>query len=323
MSILNLVNCNASGNFGIASCNFNPGRIVGTILLPAGTFLTLPDVALQATLQALLVNNSRNSRALYIPYLIEFTNNTKKVVTVEQDGVDVPVFTPPYDFSWKLGAKAKTKCYHQQARKLNGQQNLYEPIYVTDTNQLIGTQTVDANGYPALAGVPLSVLRIDPWSPKTTKDDNMYPIQFVHTDALALNEYFYGVDNLGFNVANTLKAPLDVTLFNPGTVLNPGGTTLYISAKSSCGGTNLADVYGSVFNVVGAWVVKDTTANTTITPSAVTTSTQNGENYFKFTLPSGTTGHVYTVQMASISSLLALAGAGVYLANDSAVTYIF
>ena len=314
--ILNVNLCNFYGNTGVGTCGYNPGLIVGAFAIPYGTVLSYPDSAIKTTLQSNLIADSRASRWFMFGQLGMFKDNTEDVKTENLDGINVNNFVPPYNWEYRLINKLSNFYGFQETLSFIESQGAYQWIFFDDQNQLLGTAATDANGLPAIGGVTLAQFFAKPWMQKEASGKgNIYRLQFNGIPAASLNQNFVGSAPVGFDILNTLLGLKDVKLTDVSPAAHAHGTN---TVQGTVGSASLSDVYGSTLAAAGAWVVKNITQNTTVTPSAVAlVNLANGSTAYQFTTSGQTNGDKLQISLAAPSVLAAAPYNIKYIVNET------
>lgn len=302
MSILNLANCNTSGNNGGVGCNINPATITYAIAAPRNfvipeSVMTSTDTFLTYLEERFNTTDSRSERFWLSPQLVQIEDKTGDPAMVEVDGFQYLGQEKPFNWKWNLNTPGRNFCDYKQWRALVHQSSLYDFYFIDNNGTFWCTKATDVDGKEGAGGFTTSQVLVLQWKPKPYDGLTIYPfsIQFLYNDEL--------IENLKFVKAGAFPTDkwglIDVTLdAKSGTAWTT--TTAYVKGKMGCGGTSLGK-QNEILDVSGAWVLYNVTDSTSITPSSVQYLPATDE--YKFTFTAQTSADVIRVSLAAPSIL--------------------
>ena len=298
MTLLNLANCSTQGNTGGTYCNIEPTYIVYAFAVPVGTVIPATSLATQAAFNTYvqttsLYANSRTIRWQRSPKLGDFKDNTKEPNMEDIDGYMSTTQFLPYDWQWRFitgQSGASKNLYSTWRAYINGQQDLYEFLFVDANNQWLGTNKLDSTGAQGLGSIGVTNILIPDWAPATTKTANKYMMRLMLADNSQLNVSFAGFAST--TQTSTFRPLTDVSIV-AGTTTT---TSTHIYVSGNIGGNTLGKQFGSTLAAAAAWAVTDVTGSSTIVPSAVAYDATNDQ--YNLTVAATTTGHTITVGIA-------------------------
>lgn len=301
MSILNLTNCNTTGNNGRVSCNATPGKPTFAIAAPKGfvipdSVLTDNDTFLLYLEERFNASDTRNDRFWLSPQLTNFENKTGDPAMAERDGMSYLAQEKPFNWRWTLNTPGQNICDYKQWRNLVHLSSLYDWYVIDDKGQFWYTNGTDTDSLPGAAGFTSSQVLVEQWIPKPADGltEYKFSIQFLYNDEL--------IENIGFIQCGAFPTDkwglVDVALTARGTTWTT--TTAYVKGTLGCGGSSLG-AYSDVLDVAGAWVLYNVTDSSAVTPTAVSYNSTTDE--FKFTFTAQTSADVIRVSLAAPSVL--------------------
>jgi hypothetical protein len=139
---------------------------------------------------------------------------------------------------------------------------------------------------------------VNDFMPKTSAALAKYPfrLQFANNDQM-VNAGFIGGAIFPDNTWGLISTTLAL-----GATTNTA-TLYYVKGTMGCGATSIGATYGSTIAAAGAWVLRNVTLGTSITPSAVTYDADNDQ--YKFVVTAATTGNTISIKLAAPSVLTA------------------
>lgn len=314
MKAVNLSCAGSNSNTGIQTCSWTPSNITGAILLPAGKSYTTTDVSvLWTTLQADCANNTPSSR-IYPIGAFKAIEDKSSDVQIESDGYGGKSFVRDGDYEWMFEYK-NGFCFYQKLRTFHTKNSSFDVMFIDEVNNVLwGTENADGE----LAGFGLELLIVPNIKINTGSNATKYYISFGLSDPTELNDSSYTVQFPNNQKLVKLAGLLDTNI-TAGTTVGSTGLTV-ITATSSCGAVDLAELYPSDILDFTIWQVWNRT-----TSSAVTV---NGATYTGgvFTLGTDPTDHapgdVLEIYLGDVTALTAAGIVGFASSNTVTSTVV-
>jgi hypothetical protein len=244
-----LASISQAGNTGKQAAAFQPKNIIGAILTPKGYVLTAAKIAaLQTALQADALAASKLNR-IFPVFGFVTAQDSSEDITVQTHGYGAKHVVHEGFIDWKYEYVDGQTSLHKNLRMFNG--SAHDFLFVDSANMIIGTNTVDSTGSPALKAIPCDggFFYAHPWKANDGSKIAQYLLQFVFQPKF-INEYLGFVD-AGFDLASNITGIVDVVLSSPSANATSGSYN--VVAKTADVNTNLADVYPTELAAAAAW----------------------------------------------------------------------
>jgi hypothetical protein len=243
--------CSTGGsNTGLIPCEYVPGIIGATILIPKGkTFSPSEQLAISATLKALAKNPNKSKRCYMLGrYTAMADKGTEQVTTTSNYGVINFVRDGKQGGEYTVDSVGL--CTWKSFRGFHKASKKYDALSVDVTNNVIlGTQK--DSGY--IGGLSLDSLFVM----KPEQNDGSKPfavkIEMQYTDLIEL-ENFQIIEMPAAVKAIDIAAGLRDVIVEVVTPMTNAGV-IVVKLTAGCGATNEGDVQGADLGVIGAWQV--------------------------------------------------------------------
>lgn len=307
-----------AGNTGKQAAAFQPKNIIGAILTPKGYVLTAAKIAaLQTALQADALASSKLNR-IFPVFGFVTAQDSSEDITLQTHGYGAKHVVREGFNDWKYEYVDGQTSLHKNLRLFNGSGRDF--LFVDSANMIIGTNTVDSTGSPALKAIPCDggFFYAHPWKANDGSKITQYLLQFVFQPKF-INDYLGFID-AGFDLSSNLSGAVDVALSSPSANATSGSYN--VVAKTADVNTNLADLYPTELAAPGAWIATGT-AGASIPVTGVTYNAAIGG----FTLVLDKTSANYPTVVGSkvtisLASAMALAALGVTYYESGSVAIV-
>lgn len=237
-------------NTGICGCFFDPKLIVGAILVPLNRVFTEDELspANIATTFRNLILADKAQRGFPFIVFNGITDNTEDP-TIFTSGYGVPEPVREGLYNWLAAFRKGGVELNNALRSFNGLIGKYGVLFIEQTNKLIGTKRLDANGEVGTAGISLSTLYTYPWKVADGTNPAQYRTQFAFTPE-QINEdiAFHDIDRTVYNLL-TMNGLTTVAV----EAQDFDGDELTVTAESDCG-ENMYEEYADELTALTAWV---------------------------------------------------------------------
>ena len=294
-----------AGNTGKQAAAFQPKNIIGAILTPKGYVLTAAKIAaLQTALQADALAASKLNR-IFPVFGFVTAQDSSEDITVQTHGYGAKHVVREGFIDWKYEYVDGQTSLHKNLRLFNG--SGHDFLFVDSSNMIIGTNTVDSTGAPALKAIPCEggFFYAHPWKANDGSKIAQYMLQFVFQPKF-INEYL-GFVEAGFDLPSNLSGVVDVVLTSPGANATSGSYD--VVAKTADVNTNLSGVYPTELAASAAWsAVNPSGASIPITSVSYNATIGGYTLVLDKTSPNypSTAGAKVTISLASASALAAI-----------------
>lgn len=237
-------------NTGVCGCFFDPKLIYGGILVPKDRVFTEEELSSAniATTMNNLILASKAQRGF--PFIVwqGITDNSEEP-TIFTSGYGVPIPVREGLYNWLAEFSKGGVQLSNALRSFNGLTGKYAILLVEQTNKLIGTKKVDANGDMGTAGISLETLYTYPWAVADGTNPARYRTQLAFKPE-QINEYiaFHDVDKSVFNLL-TLNGLTTVNISESDFADNE----LTVYAVTDCG-EDMYEEYADELAQATAWV---------------------------------------------------------------------
>lgn len=268
--------------------------LAGAILILTGTTYTLTQLAtMQATMQGAITVDAIAARAFLIMQLADMKDVGSKAQYEKVDIFETKASDGNAIHNFRLYGKHATKQNHENLRKFNGKEGLYDLIYFDTSGNFFGINVPNATtGQKQLGGFTLAEINIDAFEFAMGQNKNVnYPVRFAFADITQFNDSSLTIPS-SFNPISGLIGVKDVTCSK----LTGDHTGLTGSFWTNNGIINLADTYPALA-APGAWTCFDRTTNANITISSVTIVNSN----FVYVVTGGTAADLLSIRLKAIS----------------------
>lgn len=295
----------AGGNTGTGKCSITMKHVVGNILIPKGKAYKASDFAtLIAKLKTDAAADNKYNRVYPILVGWEEVALANQERGTKQFGYGRTVTTKE-EMVGRTYTIYQNECLNRSIVQFRDKQDLFDLLSVTADGAIIGTEKTDpATGEVLLGGFALDTLYPSSFTEPTVADAGMWTITFVMKFVEEWDRRLIVKPEDG-NVLTDLNGLQNVVLNNvPQTPIVAG--EYHILATTSCGGTNLSEIYGTELAVVGNWVVKNFVTGG---PISVTSVAVTPAGNFKLILDTADTdfvaGQKISISLAAPSVLAA------------------
>jgi len=268
-TILNTVVCDdISPNTGIPDCAFDPRLIRGSFMVPRS--LEIPASAF-ASEQALFdflsdaVTNPKATRVYPLPQFKAITDGTADVTNQTSGYGDIAVGVKPTVNDWTFEISGGSICINNQLQKFNN--TTHVPIFYDDNGTFIATTNAAGDG---AKGIPCQSVYVYDWKAADGTNQTIYRIRFVYF-AKYVNKFikFALMPTLDLSeIAGILAVKVAVTLR-----ATASANVIHVQAKTSCGNTDLHDLYATELAAANMWEVVNTLNGNGVTITSVASET--------------------------------------------------
>lgn len=295
--LLNDPNCaTVGGNTGTPGCAFNPGLIVGAMLVDKDKTFTITTAAAFITEVQGMVLAGASARAYPIYKFSSVEDKSTEPGFKELGyGSRQPTSDGKYDFVFTMTQGGH--CHNNQLMKFNNDHSK-RVIFFDENNMVIGTKT----GAATVKGLELEFFKAHPFKIATGKDAPAeFKVEFALSKPSELNEDIAYFD-LGASPESSFQGLLDIEMYDLGA--GSAATKHVIGIRSVCDKVNLYDSYSAtiVSGVATVFSAAIAGVNDVITGIATVPALKGFELDF-------TTGGAVVVTMG-LPAALAAAGVG-------------
>lgn len=259
-------------NTGVDACTFDPKMIVGVIMTPKRfqislTAMTGGDAAVLTFIQDAILNDNKALRLFPINNLEGIADSSEALV----------VQTMPYGgkhvaregmLDWTLQYVSGGLSLHKKLRSFNG--NAYDFFLVDSSNQIIGTQGVDADGNTVLQAIPTDggFFWAAPWKAADGSKVTDYGIRLVFAPKY-VNDFveFYAFGS-GYDLPSLLLGIETVHLSSPSANATSGSYNVVGLTEDSK--TNVVTLYPTQLAVGDLWTAQNAATGDAIEIVSVT-----------------------------------------------------
>lgn len=262
MAELNAIKCLDSGgnNTGSPECFLDPKQFIGIILTPVDYKIAAADMDdLQATLQA---DTMAGVGARIYPMInfVALDADNSEAPTKQTFGYGFSLTVRDGNYALAFQYTDGGLCLHKQLRMFNGKK--WGALIVDADGVIYGYK----NGAD-LQAIPLIEFYAAPWKPNDGSNVAKFTVEISFRPQY-LNEYVGFLATADeFDIATTVKGLINLVIKEV-TALASG--SVKVQVVTSCGGSNMYDLWKTSLSNVGAWVVTNDTTGGEITVSSVT-----------------------------------------------------
>lgn len=275
----------AGGNTGTGKCGITIKHVVGHILIPKGkTYKASDFTGLITKLQTDAQLDNKYDRVYPITVGYEEVALANEERGTKQFGYGRTV-TIKDEKIGRTYTIVNNECLNRSVVAFRDKPDLFDVLCITADGAIIGTMKEDDNGV-SLAGFALDTLYVSSFTEPTIADAAMWTIAIIMQSVSEWDNRLIVMPEDG-NAMTDLTGLQNVDLdYLPQSPVVSG--EYHIAATTSCGGTNLADVYATELAVVGMWTATNIVNGGGITITAVTVV--NG--HFKLVLDTADTNFI-------------------------------
>ena len=248
------------GNTGTPGCAFNPGLIVGAMLVDKDKTFTITTAAAFITEVQLMCLAGASARAYPIYKFSEIEDKSTEPGFKELGyGNRQPTSDGKYDFIFKMTQGGH--CHNNQLMKFNNDHSK-RVIFFDENNMVIGTKT----GATTMKGLEMEFFKAHPFKIATGKDaPSEFKVEFALAKPHELNQNIAYFD-LGASPESSFQGLLDIEMYDTGLTSTAG--VFHIGIRSICDKVNLYDSYSSLIVAHFSTIFTATAGGTAANPTA-------------------------------------------------------
>ena len=226
-----------AANTGTPGCAFNPGLIVGAMLVDKDKTFTITTAAAFITEVQLLCLAGPSTRS-YPIYKFSAVEDKSTEPSFKELGYGSrqPTSDGKYDFVFEMTQGGH--CHNNQLMHFNNDHSK-RVIFFDENNMVIGTKT----GATTVKGLEMEFFKAHPFKIATGKDaPSQFKVEFALSKPAELNEDIAYFD-LGASPESSFQGLLDIEMFDLGA--GSAVTKHVIGIRSICDKVNLYDAYST------------------------------------------------------------------------------
>lgn len=300
MSLLNIPSCSSqSGNTGVPSCFFDPGKINGVILMKKTKYFTPANMADDATFLAALqaATLATGDSRIYPVFRFQAVDDQSEDVVKSTTGYGEVDYTREGSYNWVFEMASGGLCLQANLRKFNFQSGAWSALLVYDGNHIAGWKDSSGN----LRGYDLSIFHAEKMKINNGSDNAKYRVHVSISRVDQVNDLFGIYAAQDFNVESDVMGLINLELYEAAA---PAAGTATVGVRTACGKANVYDDLSTALADKTLWKVLGPTGSVVSISDVVVNSTLKA-----FTVTFTGTG-AHTINLESPATLAAASVGG-------------